>query len=105
MGRTSHFEPEHFYEEVKKEMKTLDIRLSHSKRDLRRQSAPFSDDENALKVNTRESDNSEKADSEFQFFASNNQTKKKRHEKATVNVILKANQRNFFARIRSFVSS
>ena len=87
-------------------MKTLDIRLSHSKRDLRRQSETFDDDINDLKVNTLESENSEKADGEFQFFASNNKIKQNKFEKVNVDAVLKANRINirFFARIRSFVS-
>ena len=88
-------------------MKTLDIRLSHSKRDLRRQSETFGDDINHLKVNTLESENSEKADGEFQFFAYDDKIEQKKFEKVNVDAVLRANRINisFFARIRSFVNS
>ena len=88
-------------------MKTLDIRLSQSKRDLRKQSETFGDHINDLKVNTLESENSEKADGEFQFFASDDKIKQNKFEKVNVETVLKANRVNisFFARIRSFVNS
>merc|ERR1711970_1402435 len=71
--RTCHFDAiEHVYEEVKLEsvMETLDIRINHRKRRIRRESEAFTEEEKDPIINTLESDNSEKADEEFQFFES-----------------------------------
>eukprot|EP00090_Calanus_glacialis_P010793 TRINITY_DN19267_c0_g1_i2.p1 TRINITY_DN19267_c0_g1~~TRINITY_DN19267_c0_g1_i2.p1 ORF type:complete len:197 (-),score=30.79 TRINITY_DN19267_c0_g1_i2:3-593(-) len=55
--RTCHLEPEHIYEEVKKEsqMKTLDIRLNHCRKEKF-----FGDNINGYKLITFKGDNSEK---------------------------------------------
>ena len=88
-------------------MKTLDVRLSLNKRELRRQSETFSDDKNVLKVITIESDNSNKADGEFQFFASNKKHDKNKPDKENIVIVCKANmfKRNLLTKIRSLVNS
>ena len=88
-------------------MKTLDIRLSHSKRDLKRESDCFSDCKKDQNCNTMESDNSEKADGEFQFFASNKKHDKNNPDEENIVVVCKANifKRNLLTKIRSLVNS
>ena len=71
-------------------MKTLDIRISQSKRDLRRSRETFSN-ENNVKVNTQESYDSEKADGEFQFSVSKHSSYKKNADKENIDVLGKAN--------------
>ena len=87
-------------------METLDIRIKHRKRKIRRESEAFTDEENDPKINTLESDNSEKADEEFQFFESHEESKNKISE-SKANSVAKMNRfrRNILTRLRSLVRS
>ena len=108
--RTCHFEPpDHVYEEVKKDsqMKTLDIRISQRKREIRRENEAFGDDSNYVTHNTLDSDHSEKADQDFKFFAPERDSNNDKFGEEKVAVVNKVNifRRNILSRIRSLVMS
>ena len=108
--RTCHFEPpDHVYEEVKKDsqMKTLDIRISQRKREIRRENEAFGDASNLLIHNTLDSDHSEKADQDFQFFPSDRESSNDKFGGEKVAVVTKVNlfRRNIMSRIRNLVMS
>jgi hypothetical protein len=93
-------------------MKTLDIRFDHCRKEKRRKSENFSDNSNCYKVNTRQRDYSEKADSEFTFLGSNksaniNKTPDEKVENESVDVFVKAIifKRKFLARMSSLVNN
>ena len=104
--RTCHLEPEHIYEEVKKEsqMKTLDIRLNQGRR---RQNDNFSDNITGYKVNALQIDHSEKADSDFEYFDSIQTVNNNKTDDAKVDMFEKVNifKRKLLARVTSFVNS
>ena len=107
--RTCHFDAtDHVYEEVKLEsvMETLDIRINHRKRRIRRESEAFTDEEKDPIINTLESDNSEKADEEFQFFESHKESNMNKLHENKANSVTKMNniRRNILTRLRSLVS-
>ena len=107
--RTCHFDAtDHVYEEVKLEsvMETLDIRINHRKRRIRRESEAFTDEEKDPIINTLESDNSEKADEEFQFFESHKESNMNKLHESKANSVTKMNhlRRNILTRLRSLVS-
>ena len=107
--RTCPLEPDHIYEEVKKEsqMKTLDIRLYKYRKEKRRKSENFGDNINGCKVNTLHKDHSEKADSEFDFLDSIKNADNNANEDERVDVFEKANifKRKLLARMTSLVKS
>jgi len=108
--RTCHFEPpDHVYEEVKKDsqMKTLDIRISQRKREIRRENEAFGDASNLLIHNTLDSDHSEKADQDFQFFPFDRESSNDKFGGEKVAVVTKVNlfRRNIMSRIRNLVMS
>eukprot|EP00090_Calanus_glacialis_P010796 TRINITY_DN19267_c0_g1_i5.p1 TRINITY_DN19267_c0_g1~~TRINITY_DN19267_c0_g1_i5.p1 ORF type:complete len:218 (-),score=50.08 TRINITY_DN19267_c0_g1_i5:125-778(-) len=111
--RTCHLEPEHIYEEVKKEsqMKTLDIRVNQCRKEKRRKSDNFVDNMNdginGYKVNTLQKDHSEKADSEFEYFDSHQNANNNKSVHERVDVFRKVNvfKRNLLARMSSLVNS
>jgi len=106
--RSCHKKPEHIYEEIFKvsHMKTLDIKIKHSK-DIKRTIDEFSDGKNDPTLNTLASDSSEKADSEFKFFDSTHNIIDDKTEDENRYVISKAKsfKKKFLARMTSLVSS
>ena len=87
-------------------METLDIRINHRKRRIRRESEAFTEEEKDPMINTLESDNSEKADEEFQFFESHEESKRNKADESKANSVKKMNnfRKNILTRLRSLVS-
>jgi len=106
--KSCYMKPEHIYEEVSKgsHMKTLDIKVKHSK-DIKRASEDFSNDINDPTINTLASDSSEKADSEFHFFESTPNLSDEKSEEEKINVFAKVKifKKELVTRMTSLVNS